>query len=147
MLANELQRVCVAVAACNDCRFEHDCSALDVHDRECVGVAVRGDTNDVVQLICEHPKTNLQPKRWGTRFHVPPGSATAIIHPAVPNASGWASACRFMAAVILGVRLSRLALIVYLNTEGPKWSVFPTIVKWPSSTCLFAQLTEPKRPS
>jgi hypothetical protein len=40
---------------------------LDVHDRDRVRVAVRVDTNDVVQLICEHPKTNLQPKRWGTR--------------------------------------------------------------------------------
>ena len=67
MLANDLQRLGVAVAVCNDCRFEHDCSALDVHDRDRVGVAMRVDTNDVVQLICEHPKTDLQPKRWGTR--------------------------------------------------------------------------------
>jgi hypothetical protein len=36
-----------------------------VHDRERVRVAVRVDTDDVVQLICEHPKTDLQPKRGG----------------------------------------------------------------------------------
>src|SRR5437879_657623 len=29
-------------------------------------VAVRVDTDDVVQLICKHPRTDLQPKRWGT---------------------------------------------------------------------------------
>lgn len=28
------------------------------------------DTNDVVQLICKHPRTDLQPKRWGTRTGV-----------------------------------------------------------------------------
>jgi hypothetical protein len=55
----------------------------------------------------------------GTRFHVPPGSATAIIQPAVLNVSGRASARRFMAALIIGAKLSRLALIVYLNTDGP----------------------------
>jgi len=32
-----------------------------------VRVAVWVDTDDVVQLICEHPRTDLQPKRWGTR--------------------------------------------------------------------------------
>jgi hypothetical protein len=25
------------------------------------------DTDDVVQLICEHPKTTSSPKRWRTR--------------------------------------------------------------------------------
>jgi hypothetical protein len=35
-----------------------------------VRVAVRVDTDDVVQLICEHPITDLQPKRWGTRTGV-----------------------------------------------------------------------------
>ena len=67
MLVDEPQRLCVAVAVCNDCRFELDCSALNVHDRERMGVAVRIDTDDVVQLICEHPLTDLQLKRWGTR--------------------------------------------------------------------------------
>jgi hypothetical protein len=33
-------------------------------------VAVRIDTDDEVQLICKHPKTDLQPKRWGTRTGV-----------------------------------------------------------------------------
>jgi hypothetical protein len=36
-----------------------------VHERERVRVAVRIDTNHVVQLICEHSLTDLQPKRWG----------------------------------------------------------------------------------
>ena len=46
--------------------LEHDRAADHVHDRERVRVAVRIDTNHVVQLICEHPLTDLQPKRWGT---------------------------------------------------------------------------------
>jgi hypothetical protein len=36
-------------------------------------VAVWVDTHDVVQLICEHPFTDLQPKRWGTRTGAGPG--------------------------------------------------------------------------
>jgi hypothetical protein len=58
--------VCVAVAARVDGRLKQDGSADDVHDRERVRVAVRVDTYDVVQLICKHPRTDLQPKRWGT---------------------------------------------------------------------------------
>ena len=41
-----------------------------VHDGERVRVAVRVDTDDVVQLICKHPLIDLQPKRWGTRTGV-----------------------------------------------------------------------------
>jgi hypothetical protein len=37
------------------------------YDRERVRVAVRIDTDEVVQLVCEHPRTDLQPKRWGTQ--------------------------------------------------------------------------------
>jgi hypothetical protein len=48
-------------------RLEDDSATDDMHDRQCVRVAVRVDTDDVVQLICEHPSTDLQPKRWGTR--------------------------------------------------------------------------------
>jgi hypothetical protein len=56
----------VAVAARDDRRLADDHSADDVHDRERMKVAVRIDTDDVVQLICKHPRTDLQPKRWGT---------------------------------------------------------------------------------
>jgi hypothetical protein len=57
----------VAVAARGDRRLEDNGTALDLHDRERMRVAVRVDANDVVQLICKHPRTDLQPKRWGTR--------------------------------------------------------------------------------
>ena len=73
----ELQRLRVAVAARGDRRLEHDRAADDLHDRERVRVAVRVDTDDVVQLICEHPLTDLQPKRWGTRTGVGLGMETA----------------------------------------------------------------------
>ena len=46
--------------------IENDHPADDVHDRERMRIAVRVDTDDVVQLICKHPSTDLQPKRWGT---------------------------------------------------------------------------------
>src|SRR5439155_10804215 len=49
----------------DDRRLEDDRPTDDVHNGECVRIAVWVDTDDVVQLICEHPKTNLQPKRWG----------------------------------------------------------------------------------
>jgi hypothetical protein len=65
-LVDELERVRVALAVRGNGRLEHDHTADHVHDRERVRVAVRVDTNDVVQLICEHPLTDLQPKRWGT---------------------------------------------------------------------------------
>ena len=46
-------------------RLEHDHAADDLHDRERVRVAVRVDTDDVVQLICKHPRTDLQPSVGG----------------------------------------------------------------------------------
>jgi hypothetical protein len=67
MPVDELQRPRVAVAVCDDGRLENDGTTPNLHDRECMRVAVWIDTNDVVQLICEHPKTDLQRKRWGTR--------------------------------------------------------------------------------
>ncbi|MGZ4395379.1 MAG: class I SAM-dependent methyltransferase, partial [Gaiellaceae bacterium] len=42
--------------------LEHDNAAYDLDDRERVRVAVRIDTDDVVQLICEHPN-DLQPHK------------------------------------------------------------------------------------
>ncbi len=51
----ELQSVRVAVAARDDRRLEHNRTADDLHDRERMRVAMRIDTHDVVQLICEHP--------------------------------------------------------------------------------------------
>jgi hypothetical protein len=52
---DELQRLRVAVAVCEHRRLEHNGAALHVHDRERVRVAMWVDTDDVVQLICEHP--------------------------------------------------------------------------------------------
>jgi hypothetical protein len=51
---DELQRLAVALTICSDRRLEDDSAAKDVHDCERVQVAVRVDTNDVIQLICEH---------------------------------------------------------------------------------------------
>jgi hypothetical protein len=67
----------VAVAARVDGRLKDDRSAKDMHDRERVRVAVRVDTDDVVQLICKHPRIDLQPKRWGTQTGVGLGMETA----------------------------------------------------------------------
>ena len=52
---DELQRLRVAVAVRDHRRLEDDRAADDMHDRERVRVAVRVDTDDVVQLICKHP--------------------------------------------------------------------------------------------
>ena len=66
VLVDEPEDIAVPLVTRGDVRLEHDRAADDVHDRERVPVAVRIDTNHVVQLICEHPLTDLQPKRWGT---------------------------------------------------------------------------------
>ena len=65
--SDELQRLRVAAAVCRDGRLEHNDTTDNLDDSERVKVAVRVDTNDVVQLICKHPFTDLQPKCWGTR--------------------------------------------------------------------------------
>ena len=67
---DEPQRLRVAVAACRGSRLEQHGTGDDFDDRERVRVTVRIDTDDVVQLICKHPLTDLQPKRWGTRTRV-----------------------------------------------------------------------------
>jgi hypothetical protein len=67
VLVDEPQRPSVAVAVRDDGRLENDRAIDDAHDSERVRIAVWVDTNDVIQLICEHPKTNLQPKRWETQ--------------------------------------------------------------------------------
>ena len=54
VLFREQERLPIAVAACHDGRLEHDRAGTNVHDRQRMGVAVRVNTNDVVQLICEH---------------------------------------------------------------------------------------------
>src|SRR5439155_16682509 len=58
---DELQSMRVAVAARDDRRLEDDRPADDLHDSERMRVAVWIDADDVVQLICKHPKTDLQP--------------------------------------------------------------------------------------
>ena len=55
MPVDEPERIRIPLAARGEIRLEHDRPAEDVHDREGVHVAVRVGTNDVVQLICEHP--------------------------------------------------------------------------------------------
>src|SRR5439155_17355583 len=61
VLLDEPQRLGV----CEHRRCGDDGAADDVHDRERMRVALRIDTDDVVQLICEHPKTDLQPSVGG----------------------------------------------------------------------------------
>jgi hypothetical protein len=63
--------------ASGDVRLEHDRSTDDVDDRKRVRVTMWIDAHDVVQLICKHPYTDLQPKRWGTRTGVGLGMETA----------------------------------------------------------------------
>jgi hypothetical protein len=57
---DELQSLRVAVAASDDRRLENDHAAHDLHDRERMRIAVRIDTDHVVQLICKHPR-DLRP--------------------------------------------------------------------------------------
>ena len=52
---DELQRLRVAVTVCVNCHLQDDRAAEHVHDRERMHISVRVDTDDVVQLICEHP--------------------------------------------------------------------------------------------
>jgi hypothetical protein len=65
MPLGELQRSCVTVAVRDYRRLEHDSATDDLDDSERVRVTVRVDTHDVVQLICEHPFTDLQPSVGG----------------------------------------------------------------------------------
>ena len=65
MPLGELQGLCVAVAVRLDGRLEHNDATDDLDDRERVRVAMRVDTDDVVQLICKHPSTDLQPSVGG----------------------------------------------------------------------------------
>jgi hypothetical protein len=55
VLFAEHERLPVAIAVCRNVRLKHDRAGSNLDDRECMRVAVRVDTNDVVQLICEHP--------------------------------------------------------------------------------------------
>jgi hypothetical protein len=50
---------------CGNGRLEDDAAADDVHDRERVRVAVRIDTDDVVQLICKHLQPTSNPSVGG----------------------------------------------------------------------------------
>ncbi len=64
MRIDKLQCTFVPVTIRGHRRLEDDRAAEDVHYRERVQVAVRVDTNDVVQLICEHPfRPPAQPLR------------------------------------------------------------------------------------
>ena len=76
MLLGELQCSSIAVVVCDHRRLEHNDAADDLDDSERVRVAVWVDTNDVVQLICEHP--NRPPAEcWGTQTGAGLGMETA----------------------------------------------------------------------
>jgi hypothetical protein len=66
MLLGELQRLLVASAVCAHCGFVDDNTRPHLDDPDRVCVSVRVDTNDEVQLICEHPESTSSPG-WGTR--------------------------------------------------------------------------------
>jgi len=70
MFIGEHERVRVALAARRDSRLEHHGAADDLDDRERMCIAVRVDTNDVVQLICKHPFSDLQPRVGDTTVSV-----------------------------------------------------------------------------
>jgi hypothetical protein len=61
MPLGQLQRSPITIVVCDHRRLEHDDAADDLDDGECVRVAVWVDTDDLVQLICEHP--NRPPAR------------------------------------------------------------------------------------
>jgi hypothetical protein len=77
MQLDEPQSLRVAVTVCGHCCLENNHAALHVHDRKRVRVAVWADTDDVVQLISASIRTDLQPKRWGTRTGAGLGMETA----------------------------------------------------------------------
>jgi hypothetical protein len=67
VLLDECQRIHVAAAVSRDRCLENDRARDDLDHRERVRIAMRIDTDDVVQLICKHPFPDLQPERWGTQ--------------------------------------------------------------------------------
>jgi hypothetical protein len=52
---DDLQSPCIALTVRGNRRLKDDRPRSNVDNRERMRVAVRIDTNDVVQLICEHP--------------------------------------------------------------------------------------------
>jgi hypothetical protein len=65
VLLDECERVRVAAAVCRDRCFKHDRASDDLNHRECVRIAMRIDTDDVVQLICKHPFLTSSPSVGG----------------------------------------------------------------------------------
>jgi hypothetical protein len=55
VLFAEHERLPITIAARRNVRLDYDRAVQNVDDRECMQVALRADSNDVVQLICEHP--------------------------------------------------------------------------------------------
>ena len=55
MFLGQPERVRVALAARCNVPLEHHRSADDVNDSKRVQIAMRVDTDDVIQLICKHP--------------------------------------------------------------------------------------------
>jgi hypothetical protein len=65
VLTGKTKHTRVALTICDRCRLEHHTASAHVEDRERVRVAVRINTDHVVQLICKHP-THLQPRLGDT---------------------------------------------------------------------------------
>jgi hypothetical protein len=61
MRLGETKCFLVAAAVGGDRRLEHDHTTPHIDDTERMLVAVRIDTDDVVQLICDHPDRTSSP--------------------------------------------------------------------------------------
>jgi hypothetical protein len=62
--AHEHRRIAGTIGV--QARLDEHAAAAHLHDRERMPVAVRVDTNDVVQLICKHPKLTSSQALGGT---------------------------------------------------------------------------------
>jgi hypothetical protein len=65
VLIDKTKHAGITLGVCDRGRLEHDSAASHLDDRERVRVAVRINTNHVVQLICKHPN-HLQPRLGDT---------------------------------------------------------------------------------
>jgi hypothetical protein len=63
VLIGQAKNARVPLAICERRRLEHDSAAAHVDDSERMRVAMRIDTDHVVQLVCKHPYR--PPARWG----------------------------------------------------------------------------------
>jgi hypothetical protein len=57
MSAREAKRLHEAPTVRDDAGLEHDHTARHRHNRHCVRITVRVDTDNVIQLICKHHRS------------------------------------------------------------------------------------------